>query len=199
MRFVFQPLVKKFGIPRPTLIEWQKCIKEEKLQNWRATHLEYLREQIEVENETKIELSQKGILVEDLFSICIYIFLTSKRSVPTKDEFKRDFRRFMIYPKNSIEYQHDFAKKIWKEEEIDGKKVRIGEYHNVLKFLDTLTSFQYYILLRIVLKFVFRIYENENMMCKEGIIGKTWQELHMYDKIFSYENIKNYFKSEKII
>lgn len=199
MRFVFQPLVKKFGIPRPTLIEWQKCIKEKKLQNWRALHLEYLREQVEVEKLTKEELLQKGILVEDLFDICVYLFLTNKKSVPLKNDFKKEFRHFMLYPEKSIEYQHDFAKKIWKDETVDGRAIKVGEYYNVLKFLDTLTSFQYYVLLRTALGFVFKLYENENMMCKKGLVGKTWQELHMYDKAFSHKNLESYFKSEGIL
>ncbi|MDR0467282.1 MAG: hypothetical protein LBG67_00335 [Campylobacteraceae bacterium] len=199
IRQVFQPLVNRFCIPRPTLVEWQKCIKNEKLKNWRATHLEYLREQVEVENQTKLELSQKGVLVDDLFSICVYLFLNNKRSVPTKDNFMREFRHFMLHPENSIEYQHDFAKRIWKEEVVDERKIRVGEYFNILKLIDTLTSFQYYVLLRVALKFVFEIYENENMMCKKGLIGKTWQELHMYDKAFSHKKLESYFKYEKIL
>lgn len=199
MRFVFQPLVERFKIPRPTLIEWQKHIKKEKLNNWRASHLTYLREQIDAEIMTKQELLNKGILLEDLFSIGVYLFLTNKKSVQKREEFKRDFRHFMLYPEVSIEYQHDFAKKIWRENTIDGTSVRAGEYINVFKLIDTLTTFQYYVLLRTILGFVYQLYENENMMCKSGLIGKTWQELYMYDKAFSYKNIETYFKSEGII
>ncbi|MDR1008564.1 MAG: hypothetical protein LBL65_08430 [Campylobacteraceae bacterium] len=192
-RVSYKPLCERFHIPRPTLIEWQKQpISDEK--NWRAKHIEYLREQIDAENETKRELREKAILPEELFLICVYLFLTCTKSVPKKQEFKKNLKEFLLYPKKSVEFQHEFAKRIWKE----GEDVNNG-YLNSILLADSLSVFQYYVLMRAALDFNLRLFNNEHLNCDEGLKGKTWQELYMYDKEFSLKNITNFFKNMGIL
>jgi hypothetical protein len=193
-RASYKPILERFNIPRPTLIEWQKCSNNSDDKNWRAKHIEYLREQIDAEEETKKELREKAILVEELFLICVYLFLTCTKNVPKKHEFKQGMKEFLLYPKKSIELQHEFAKRIWKEDE---------ETHNSclksLLLIDGLSIFQYYVLIRAALVFNLRLFNNENLACYEGLKGKTWQELYMYNKEFSLKNIADYFKKIGIL
>ncbi|MDR0407584.1 MAG: hypothetical protein LBH45_01505 [Campylobacteraceae bacterium] len=190
----YKPLLERFNIPRPTLIEWEKLPKNDD-KNWRTGHIAYLREQIDVENGTKDELKKKVILPNELFLICAHLFLTYTKSTPTKDEFKKSFKNFLLNPKKSIEYQHNFAKRIWK----DDSDERYKDYQKVMLLIDELTCFQYYLLIRLCLKYNMNFFNNENLICSEGLEGKTWQELHMYDREFSLKKIEDYFKHEKII
>ncbi|MDR2100542.1 MAG: hypothetical protein LBP40_06940 [Campylobacteraceae bacterium] len=192
-RVSYKPILERFNIPRPTLIEWQKCLNGNE-KNWRTKHIEYLREQIDAENETKKELCKKVIFVEELFLICVYLFLTGTKSVPTRENFKKGIKEFLLYPKKSIEFQHDFAKRIWKDDE--------NVYNDCMKSLflaDSLSIFQYYVLIRAALDFNLRLFNNENLACYGGIKGKTWQEIYMYDKEFSLKNIADYFKEIGIL
>ncbi|MDR3346304.1 MAG: hypothetical protein LBS73_03920 [Campylobacteraceae bacterium] len=189
-RASYKPLLDRFNIPRPTLIEWQKCPKGDS-KNWRAGHIEYLREQVEVENDTKEELKGKAILANELFLICVYLFLTCTKSIPTKAEFKKSFKDFLLNPPKSIEYQHDFAKRIWKGDNENQYK----DYQKTALLLDELTSFQYYLLTRLAINFNAKLFNNEHLLCSRGLDGKTWQELYMYDKEFSLKKIEEYFKS----
>ncbi|MDR1975644.1 MAG: hypothetical protein LBQ18_01485 [Campylobacteraceae bacterium] len=192
-RVSYKPLCERFNIPRPTLIEWQKQPKGDE-KNWRANHIEYLREQIDAEEETKKELRAKAILPEELFLICAYLFLTCTEETPKKQEFKRGFKEFLLYPQKSVEFQHEFAKRIWKE----GDDAHNG-YLSSMLLIDNLTIFQYYILVRAVLDFNLRLVNNDNLTYREGLKGKTWQELYMYDKELSLKNIAEYFKKAGIL
>jgi hypothetical protein len=192
-RVSYKPLCERFHIPRPTLIEWQKQPKTDE-KNWRAKHIEYLREQIDAEYETKRELREKAILPEDLFLICAYLFLTCTKSAPKKQEFKKALKEFLLYPKKSVEFQHEFAKRIWK----DGEDTNNG-YLNSMLLIDSLNAFQYYVLVRAALDFNLRLFNNDNLNCSEGLKGKTWQELYMYDKEFSLKKIADFFKNAGIL
>ncbi|MDR2635855.1 MAG: hypothetical protein LBC08_03370 [Campylobacteraceae bacterium] len=192
-RVSYKPLCERFHIPRPTLIEWQKQSKNDE-KNWRSQHIEYLREQIDAEEETKKELSEKAILVEELFLICVYLFLTCTKSIPQKQDFKRGIKEFLLYPKKSMELQHEFAKRIWKEDEETN-----NSYLKNLLLIDSLSIFQYHVLIRAVLEFNLRLFNNEHLNCNEGLKGKTWQELYTYDKEFSLKNITDYFKKVGIL
>ena len=66
MSFSYKPLVERFDIPRPTLIEWQKRAEVEG-DNWRVRHLAYLRQQLWVEQETYKEIQHLAPCTEDLF------------------------------------------------------------------------------------------------------------------------------------
>jgi hypothetical protein len=190
----YKLLLERFNIPRPTLIEWEKLPKGDD-KNWRTKHIVYLREQLDIEAETKNELKKKVILPNELFLICAYLFLTYTKIVLTKDDFKRLFKEFLLNPKKSIEYQHDFAKRIWK----DDKDNRYDDYQKIMLLMDELTSFQYYLLIRLCLRFNMKFFNNENFICSEGLEGKTWQELYMYDKEFSLRKIEDFFKKENVI
>ncbi|MDR1614279.1 MAG: hypothetical protein LBS26_01790 [Campylobacteraceae bacterium] len=193
-RVSYKPILERFNIPRPTLIEWQKCSNSGDNKNWRTKHIEYLREQIDAEEETKKELQEKAILVEELFLICVYLFLTCTRKIPKKQDFKQGIKEFLLYPKKSIELQHEFAKRIWKEEEDTN-----NSYLKNLLLMDSLSTFQYHVLIRSALDFNLRLFNNENLACYEGLKGKTWQELYMYNKEFSLKNIADYFKKIGIL
>jgi hypothetical protein len=190
----YKPLLERFNIPRPTLIEWEKLPKGDD-KNWRTKHIAYLREQIEIEAGTKEELRKKAILLNELFLLCSYLFLTCTKNVIAKDEFKKSFKEFLLNPKKSVEYQHDFAKRIWKDES-NGK---YDDYQKTMLLIDELTSFQYYLLIRLCLQFNTKFFNNENLICSKGLEGKTWQELYMYDKEFSLRKIEDYFKREGVI
>ena len=88
MRFSYKKLVDRFLIPRPTLIEWQKRVKKDK-QNWRVKHLNYLREQLDIEELTLEELKSKPILVEDIFLIAVFMFFDAKYDYMDRDNFKK--------------------------------------------------------------------------------------------------------------
>ena len=188
-RVSYKPLLDRFNIPRPTLIEWQKCPKGDE-KNWRFKHIEYLREQIDAENETKEELRKKAILPNELFLICVYLFLSCIQNTPIKPVFKKQFKDFLLNPKKSIEHQHDFAKRIWKDDDND----RYRDYQKTMLLLDELTAFQYYFLIRASIGFNAKLFNNEHLKCSKGLDGKTWQELYTYDKEFSLKNIEEYFK-----
>ncbi|MDR0579501.1 MAG: hypothetical protein LBG21_02750 [Campylobacteraceae bacterium] len=190
----YKPLLDRFNIPRPTLIEWEKLPKNDD-KNWRAKHIEYLREQIDVENQTKEELKKRVIFPSELFLLCSHLFLLSIKSIIPKYEFKKSFKEFLLNPKKSVEYQHDFAKRIWK----DDKDNRYDDYQKIMLLVDELTSFQYYLLIRLCLQFNTKFFNNENLTCSKGLDGKTWQELHTYDKEFSLRKIEDFFRKEEII
>ncbi|MDR2081329.1 MAG: hypothetical protein LBP54_05530 [Campylobacteraceae bacterium] len=192
-RVSYKPILERFNIPRPTLIEWQRCSDTHE-KNWRAGHIEYLREQIDAEDETKKELREKAILPEELFLVCVYLFLTNTKSVPKKEDFKKGIKEFLLYPEKSIEFQHEFAKRIWKE----GESIHEMCFKSLF-LADSLSVFQYYVLMRSALDFNLRLFNNENLFCNGGIKGKTWQELYMYDKEFSLKNIADYFKKVGIL
>ena len=65
MQTSYKPLVERYDIPRPTLIEWQK--RAEQKDNWRVKHLAYLRMQLSVEKETYDEIKSFAPCIEDLF------------------------------------------------------------------------------------------------------------------------------------
>jgi hypothetical protein len=190
----YKPLLERFNIPRPTLIEWEKLPKNDD-KNWRAKHIEYLREQVDIETETKEELKKRVISSSELFLLCSYLFLTCTKSVISRYEFKKSFKEFLLSPKKGVEYQHDFAKRIWKDDGDD----RYGDYQKTMLLIDELTSFQYYFLIRICLRFNIKFFDNENLICSKGLEGKTWQELYIYDKEFSLKKIEDYFRKEGVV
>jgi len=192
MRFSYKKLVDRFLIPRPTLIEWQKRAKKDK-QNWRVNHLNYLREQLDIEDLTLQELKAKPILVEDIFLISVFLFFDAKYDYMNRDNFKKELRSFAYANRKSVEYRHDFALKIWSIELNDDTGRRIANYHNLVEILDTFTAAQFALFIRKIKQFLSLIEEKLEPSHTDLLDGITWQELHMYDKAFSDKEIKKHF------
>lgn len=96
MQTSYKPLVERYDIPRPTLIEWQKRAEQD---NWRVKHLAYLRMQLSVEKETYDEIKSFAPCIEDLFLFSIYLFFSQyHRFFTQRNIFKGTSR---IRPGNS--------------------------------------------------------------------------------------------------
>lgn len=192
MRFSYKKLVDRFKIPRPTLIEWQKRTKLDK-ENWRVNHLHYLREQLEIEEQTLTELQSKPILVEDIFLLSVFFFFKGKSDFMDRNNFKKDLRTFAYSNRTSVEYRHDFALKIWSLELTDDTGRRIANYHNLIELLESLTASQYAFFIRQIQYFLSKVEQKLEPSHTDLLDGLTWQELHMYDKAFSDKAIKKQF------
>jgi hypothetical protein len=198
MRFSYKKLVDRFFIPRPTLIEWQKRVKKDK-QNWRVNHLNYLREQLDIEELTLKELKEKPILVDDIFLISVFLFFYAKYDFMDRDNFKKELREFAYANRKNVEYRHDFALKIWSVELNDDSGRRVANYQPLLNLLDTLTAAQFALFIRKIKQFLLKIEDKLKPTHTDLLDGITWQELHMYDKAFSDNEIKNYFEELGLI
>ncbi len=192
LRFSYKPIVERFKIPRPTLIEWKKRVLTDP-KNWRVEHLEYLQNQVQLENQTIVELSNMGINCEEIFIFSICIYLEGKSKFMPLGELKKLLKDFAYTEQNSVEFRHDFAKDIWKIELDDGSKRFIADYKRLYDLLDSMTSFQYFVLFMLVSNFVQNIKKKIDLGERCGIIGKTWQELHSLQKEFSKKSIKSKF------
>jgi len=192
MRFSYKKLVDRFKIPRPTLIEWQKRTKLDKA-NWRVNHLRYLREQLEIEEQTLKELQSKPILVNDIFLLCAFFFFKDQYDFMDRNNFKKDLRAFAYSNRTSVEYRHDFALKIWSIELDDDSGRRIADYQNLIGLLDSLTASQYAFLMRKIKDFLIKVEQKIEPSHTDLLDGLTWQELHMYGKSFSDKAIKKQF------
>ncbi|NLC27594.1 MAG: hypothetical protein GX780_02350 [Campylobacteraceae bacterium] len=190
MRIAYKQLVERFSIPRPTLIEWQKKSKESG-NNWRIGHLQYLRDQLVVEEETKKELNQKAILLDEYFLCLVFLFFEGANSPMSKKEFTAKLRQFSIVKDLGVEYQHPFSRRIWIEQKIDGVTYRIASYLGLTLLVETLTSYQHYCFQTLLLKALKTITKKLNQNSKARILGSTWQELHAYEKVFNLETIKD--------
>jgi hypothetical protein len=198
MRFAYKKLVDRFLIPRPTLIEWQKRVKKDK-QNWRVNHLNYLREQLDIEELTLLELKSKPILVEDIFLISVFLFFDAKYDYMNRENFKKELRAFAYSNRKSVEYRHEFALKIWSIELNDDTGRRVANYQSLVDILDSLTAAQFATFIRKIKQFLIKIEEKLEPSHTDLLDGITWQELHMYDKAFSDKAIKKHFEELGII
>jgi len=198
MRFSYKKLVDRFLIPRPTLIEWQKRVKKDK-QNWRVNHLNYLREQLVVEELTLLELKQKPILVEDIFLISVFLFFDANYDYMDRGNFKKQLRTFAYANRKSVEYRHKFALKIWSIELNDESGRRVANYKSLIDILDSLTASQFAFFIRKIKQFLLIVEEKLEPLHTDLLDGITWQELHMYDKAFSDKEIKKHFEELGII
>lgn len=196
MRIAYKPLVDRFNIPRPTLIEWQK--KSDK-KDWRTYHLTYLRQQLLVEDETTEELNMKGINMQEYFLWLVFIFFADQKESMPKMTFTQKLREFSFNDDFGVEYQHPFCRRIWDEKEIDGKKVRIARYTSLLELISRLTSAQYYCIQSILLDVVADIKMRLGIRGKVVLDGMTWQELYTLEKTFSDEMLKRDLSERKII
>ena len=189
----YKPLVERFDIPRPTLIEWQKRAVGDK-ENWRVKHLEYLRTQLIVEQESLVEIKQKAApCPEDMFILCIYLFFYNISRYISKDELRSGLRSFALEPRNGVEYQHEFAQRIWSLRIGDDSNKRIVNYYRIFDLLERLSVAQYALLLSFALEYVKHTKKRYQIETKSFLQGKTWQELHMYDKAFSMKAIGDFF------
>jgi len=198
MRFSYKKLVSRFSIPRPTLIEWQKRTKTDK-QNWRVKHLNYLREQLDIEELTLSELKLKPILVEDIFLISVFLFFYTKYDYMNRESFKKELKSFAYGKRDSVEYKHDFVQKIWSIELHDNSGRKIANYQPLIDLLDSLTAGQFALFIRTIKQFLIQIEEKLQPSHTDLLDGITWQELYMYDKSFSDNAIKKYFESLGIV
>ena len=198
MRFSYKKLVDRFLIPRPTLIEWQKKAKQDK-DNWRVNHLNYLREQLDIEELTLLELKSKPILIEDIFLISVFLFFDAKYDYMDRDNFKKELREFAYANRKSVEYRHEFALKIWSIPLNDDSGRRVANYRNLIDILDSLTAAQFALFIRKIKQFLLKVEEKLEPSHTDLLDGITWQELHMYDKAFSDKAIKKHFEDLGII
>ena len=198
MRFSYKKLVDRFLIPRPTLIEWQKRVKKDK-QNWRVNHLNYLREQLDIEELTLQELKSKPILIEDIFLMSVFLFFDAKYDYMNRDNFKKELREFAYSNRKSVEYRHEFALKIWSIELNDESGRRVANYQSLMDILESLTAAQFALFIRKIKQFLLKIEEKLEPSHTDLLDGITWQELHMYDKAFSDKAIKKHFEELGII
>ncbi|MBN2964168.1 hypothetical protein JWV37_05205 [Sulfurospirillum sp. T05] len=197
MRIAYKPLVERYNIPRPTLIEWQKKA-EDKTPNWRTKHLQYLREQLEIEEETIGEINQKGILLEEYFLWVTFLFFEHAKHPLPKSTFAQKLRKFSFVNEFGVEYQHPYAKRIWLEVDMDGRMQRVAPYVSLVEVSERLTAAQYYCVQTILLRILDAIRQKLNTNVKPKLIGSTWQELHMYDKAFSVETLKKALAQENL-
>ncbi len=189
MRIAYKPLVERYNIPRPTLIEWQKKAGE-KTQNWRIRHLQYLREQLEIEEETIKEINQKGILLDEYFLWLTFLFFEHAKHPLPKSTFAQKLRKFSFIQDFGVEYQHPYAKRIWLEHTVDGRIQRVASYVSLVEVSERLTAAQYYCVQSILLRILDEIRQKLKISSKPSLLGSTWQELHMYDKAFGLEMLK---------
>jgi len=152
MQMSYKPLVERFLIPRPTLIEWQKRAKEK--ENWRVKHLAYLKMQLIVEKETGEEIKKHAPCPEDLFLLSIYLFFHTIECYISKETLMRGFREFALHVKSGVEYQHAFAKRIWSLQMGEESSKKMVNYYRLFDLLKNFTAAQYALLLSMVLEFV---------------------------------------------
>lgn len=194
----YKPLVERFLIPRPTLIEWQKRAEGEK-DNWRVKHLEYLRVQLLVEKETLQEIRRYALCAEDLFVLCVYIFFNNINHHTAKDKLKQGLREFALHVRVGVEYQHDFAQRIWSLRMGDESNKKMVNYYRVFDVIERLSAFQYALLISSVIDFVKMTKKKYKIETKTFLEGKTWQELFTYDKAFSFKSIEEYFGNKELL
>ncbi len=192
MRFSYKPIVKRFKIPRPTLIEWKKRAKSEP-ENWRVDHLTFLKNYIRLENETIEEIYEIGLSYKEIFIFAVCLYLKNIDSYVVKTELKVILKDFAYTQQNSVEFRHDFAKEIWSIGLEDGSGRFIADYYRVDDLLDKLTIFQYYVLFTIICDFVNQIRVKVDLGHSDGLVGKTWQELYSLQKEFSVKSFQSVF------
>lgn len=198
MSISYKPLVERFDIPRPTLIEWQKRSEVEG-ENWRVRHLAYLRRQLWVEQETYKEIRHFAPCTEDLFILSIYFFFHNIETLPPPDELRTGLREFSLHVKNGVEYQHEFAQRIWSLRIGDDSNRRIVNYYRIFDLLARFNAAQYALLIENVLIFLKNTKKRYGITTTTYLEGKTWQELYMYDKAFSLKVIEDFFKKKGIL
>lgn len=192
MRFSYKKIVDRFQIPRPTLIEWQKRVKTDR-NNWRVKHLNYLREQVEVEEMTFEELKTKPIRIDDIFLLSVFLFFHPNYDYVDRNNFKREIRNFAYANRSTLEYRHDFAMKIWSIKMDDDTGRRIANYYSLIDILDSLTIAQYTIFIKKIKEFLHKV-EVKLEPTHNGLLdGLTWQEIYMYDKAFSDKALRKQF------
>lgn len=191
-------LVERFEIPRPTLIEWQKRVGNEK-DNWRVKHLEYLRTQLLVEKETIQEIKRYAISPEDIFVLSVYLFFYNINGYVPKSELQKGLREFSLHVRSGVEYQHEFAQRIWSLRMGEESTKKMVNYYRIFDVLERLSSAQYALFVGHVVDFVKMLKQKHHIETKTFLEGKTWQELYAYDKAFSIKGIDEYFISRGIL
>lgn len=191
-------LVERFEIPRPTLIEWHKRVGNEK-DNWRVKHLEYLRTQLLIEKETIQEIKRYAISPEDIFVLSVYLFFYNINGYIPKHELQKGLREFSLHVRSGVEYQHEFAQRIWSLRMGEESTKKMVNYYRIFDVLERLTSAQYALFVGYVVDFVKMLKQKHHIETITFLEGKTWQELYAYDKAFSIKVIDEYFKSREIL
>ena len=197
MQISYKPLVERFSIPRPTLIEWQKRAGE--TENWRVKHLAYLRMQLLVEQETCVEIKKHAPCAEDLFLLCMYLFFYNVDQFMPKETLMQSFRAFALEIRGGVEYQHAFAGRIWSLRMGEESSKKMVNYYRLFDLLKTMTAAQYALLFCAAMEFVWMTKIKHNIETKAFLEGKTWQELFMYDKAFSLKTIETFFKNKGML
>lgn len=199
MSISYKPLVERFEIPRPTLIEWQKRAEGEK-ENWRVKHLDFLRVQLIVEKETLEEI--KNIAApneEDLFVLSVYCFFHNIVYFVPKVQLRQGLRDFSLHVRSGVEYQHEFATRIWSLRMGEESSKKMVNYYRIFDVIQNLSSAQYALLLNLVIDFVKITKKRHQIETKTFLEGKTWQELHTYDKAFSLKSIHSFFGQKGLL
>ena len=196
MQTSYKPLVERYEIPRPTLIEWQKRAEND---NWRVKHLAYLRMQLNVERETIHEIRSLAPCSEDIFLFSIFLFFQNTSEFISKEHFLQQFRAFALEQRSGVEYQHDFANRIWSLRMGEESTKKMVNYYRLFDLIKHMTAAQYALFFTLVLEFVQAIKQKYQIETKTYLSGKTWQELFMYDKAFSLKTIEDYFTKKGIL
>lgn len=197
MQMSYKPLVERYHIPRPTLIEWQKRVKEK--ENWRVKHLAYLKMQLDVEKETCLEIKAYAPCSEDLFLLTVYLFFHNIHYYIPKEELMRSFRAFALETRSGVVYQHEFAGRIWSLRMGEESSKKMVNYYRLFDLLKQFTAAQYALLLSFAMEFVEEVKQKYGIETKNGLEEKTWQELFTYDKAFSLKAIDIFFKEKSIL
>ena len=197
MQTSYKPLVDRYDIPRPTLIEWQK--RAEQKDNWRVKHLAYLRMQLSVEKETCQEIKNCAPCVEDLFLFSIYLCFHNTTDFLPKETFLQRLREFALEIRTGVEYQHEFAGRIWSLRMGEESSKKMVNYYRLFDLLKKFTSAQYALLFSAMMEFVQFIKHKYQIETKSFLEGKTWQELYMYDKAFAPKIIEEFFIKKGIL
>ena len=197
MQMSYKPLVERYHIPRPTLIEWQKRVKEK--ENWRVKHLAYLKMQLDVERETCAEIKAYAPCAEELFLLSVYLFFYNIHHYLPKQELMSAFRAFALETRSGVVYQHEFAGRIWSLRMGEESSKKMVNYYRLFDLLNRLTASQYALLLSFAMEFVEQAKQKYSIETKNGLEDKTWQELFMYDKAFSLKAIEAFFKEKAIL
>lgn len=194
----YKPLVERFDIPRPTLIEWQKKANEDS-KNWRVRHLDYLRNQLWIEQETYKEIRFLGPRAEDLFVLSVYFFFYNLDTLPTKEALRNGLREFALETRSGVEYRHEFAQRIWSLKTDDESNRKIVDYYCIFDLIERFSASQYALLMESIIAFLRHVKQRYHIGTTSFLEGKTWQELHTYDKAFSTDTIEKFFKKRGIL
>ena len=112
---------------------------------------------------------------------------------------RQGLREFSLEIRSGVEYQHEFAQRIWSLRIGDESNRRIVNYYRVFELLERFSTAQYALFIESILSFLENIKNRYTIATKTFLEGKTWQELYTYDKAFSLKAIEYFFQNRGIL